>query len=94
MVLLTASFTWAADRDKALVQAAQRGDATEVRAMLAAGANSNATDKGHTALMHAALGGNAEIVETLLGAGARCGRPRPVRRGRDLSGREIRSGAP
>ncbi|MGH9901664.1 MAG: ankyrin repeat domain-containing protein, partial [Pyrinomonadaceae bacterium] len=56
---------------RALLRAAEGGDAEEVEALLAAGADVNATvGGGKTALMVAASRGHADVVRALLGAGA------------------------
>jgi ankyrin repeat protein len=55
----------------ALMLAASKGDAATVKALLAAGANPNATARdGRTALMEAASQGSLEAVQALLAAGA------------------------
>jgi ankyrin repeat protein len=54
-----------------LVAAARDGDVREVRLLLEAGADPDATDAdGRTAVTHAAYGGHASVVRTLLDAGA------------------------
>ena len=55
----------------ALMKAAERGDASEVRALVDAGASVDEKDKwGQTALLCAACGGQTAAVQTLLEAGA------------------------
>ena len=62
---------YAVDSSAALMTATWQGRVEEVRKLLAAGANPNATkDDGSTALMRAAWHGNALIAELLLAAGA------------------------
>jgi ankyrin repeat protein len=57
--------------DEALQHAASGNDATEVNALLKAGANAKyASDQGWTALMVAAAYGNADMVGVLIAAGA------------------------
>ncbi len=54
-----------------LMVAAYSGDTEAVKALLAKGAEVEATDdRGHTALMNAALGGHTRTVEVFLDAGA------------------------
>lgn len=56
---------------KLLLDAAERGDAAEIKRLLAAGADVNAADKdGGTALDAAAYYGHADCVKILLAAGA------------------------
>lgn len=60
-----------AERDAALVEAAARGDAVEVRRLLAAGASvTHAEPAGRTALIAAAYGNQVEVAELLVSAGA------------------------
>ena len=55
-----------------LIKAARNGNIDEIDFFLKAGANVNAVDsKGYTALMVAGLRGRANMVETLLDAGAK-----------------------
>jgi hypothetical protein len=57
--------------DRKLVQAIDSGNADDVRALLAAGANVKVADAdGVTLVMRAAAAGHAEIVRLLLAAGA------------------------
>ncbi|HYP52429.1 MAG TPA: ankyrin repeat domain-containing protein [Pyrinomonadaceae bacterium] len=53
-----------------LTRAAERGDAAELRALIAAGADVNERDNGYTPLMFAARSGSDEAVRVLLDAGA------------------------
>ena len=54
-----------------LFDAAQSGDAAQLKALLEAGADHAATDEaGETALMHAARGGHVAAVQVLIAAGA------------------------
>lgn len=55
----------------ALVRAAARGDASEVRSLLEAGVHPDAADAaGRTAITHAAYGGYPDVVRLLVDAGA------------------------
>jgi ankyrin repeat protein len=59
------------ERDAALIDAAARGDAAEVRRLLRAGASVAATDsEGRTALIAAAYDDHVEVGRLLIGAGA------------------------
>ena len=61
----------AAPDPAALVRAASRGDADEVRRLLDAGVDPNSADgSGRTAVTHAAYGGHAAVVRLLVDAGA------------------------
>ena len=69
IVLLTGAV---APDDKALLDATRRGDAAAVRTLLEEGADPNvAQGDGLSALHLAAQEGNLEVVELLLGAGAK-----------------------
>lgn len=58
-------------RDRALIDAAERGDAESVRRLLAEGASVDATDAtGRTALVAAAYGNHVAVAEALIEAGA------------------------
>jgi ankyrin repeat protein len=62
---------FAAERDVAIADAAERGDASAVRALLKQGADVNtAQGDGMTALHWAAMNGDANLASLLLGAGA------------------------
>lgn len=70
-VLLISAAGYAADRDKDLRKAAEKGDLTKIHQLLSKEADVNAKDdKGVTALMLAAGKGHAEVVQALLDAGA------------------------
>jgi hypothetical protein len=59
------------DRDRALLEAAPRGDPARIEALVREGANVNARDeRGQTALLLAAREGQAGVVKALLRAGA------------------------
>jgi len=59
------------DRDRALLEAARRGDAARVEALLREGANVNAaTAGGLTPLIEAAATGRTEVARALIEAGA------------------------
>ena len=61
----------ATELDAKLLEAAQRADATQVRELLAAGADANArAADGSTAMLYAAHFGNLASVQALLGARA------------------------
>jgi ankyrin repeat protein len=65
------AFTQASDPDRELIQAAGRGDAEAVRALLAAGASVHAADDAEaTALVHAAYGNHLEAAGLLVAAGS------------------------
>jgi hypothetical protein len=71
LALLIPLTGWAADIDKDLRKAAEKGDVAKVHELLAKGADVNAKDEnGVTALMIGAEKGHAEIVQGLLEAGA------------------------
>jgi hypothetical protein len=73
LVLLTAlaGDLGAAGRSRALLSAAEAGDAARVRDLLKSGANVNARDeRGRTALMSAALAGHLTVAQTLIDARA------------------------
>ena len=58
-------------KEKAMITAAFTGDEKTVKEMLEQGANVNAMDEdGHTALMHAILALNTDIIELLVKSGA------------------------
>jgi len=60
-----------AGRDRALLEAARRGDAARVQALLREGANVNtATAGGLTPLIEAAVNGRTEVARVLIEAGA------------------------
>lgn len=60
-----------ADRDSALIAAADRGDAARVRALMAQGADVKARDRrGRTALLAATHGNHVEAARLLIAAGA------------------------
>ncbi len=70
---LTLAFALAhsADTGAQLISSARSGDMAAVRALIASGANVNATDKtGRTPLMRAAEGGRTEIAKLLIEHGA------------------------
>jgi ankyrin repeat protein len=75
VTLLATMFLWGARPAEAPVaDAAMRGDLAEVRSLLSAGADVNAAHgDGMTALHWAAEGGDAELAEVLLVAGAKVG---------------------
>jgi len=59
------------DKEKAMITAAFKGDEKTVKEMLEQGANVNAMDEdGHTALMHAILALNTDVIELLVKSGA------------------------
>ena len=61
----------APDRDAQLIRAAEAGDATQVRALLAQGASVKARDaRGRTALLAATQGNRVEAARLLIEAGA------------------------
>lgn len=60
----------AAQDSLALINAAQRGNVAEVKALIAKGADVNHPTRYKTALMHAASEGHAEVVDLLLTNGA------------------------
>jgi hypothetical protein len=65
------SFWSGPDRDRALLEAARRGDAARTEALVREGANVNARDeRGQTPLLLAAREGQAGVVKALLRAGA------------------------
>src|SRR4028119_251755 len=67
------------NKDVLLLQAAQSGNFTQLQAILAQGANVDATDRdGTTAVMFAAGQGYTEIVRVLLEAGANLNLPRKL----------------
>ncbi|MBI3969558.1 MAG: ankyrin repeat domain-containing protein, partial [Chloroflexi bacterium] len=60
-----------ADRDRALIAAADRGDLADVRRLLRAGASVTATDdRGRTALITAAYRNQLDVARALIEAGA------------------------
>lgn len=71
LALSTMLFTAAAPAESPVADAAERGDAEEVRALLRQGADANAPQAdGLTALHWAALNDDVEIIEVLVYAGA------------------------
>jgi hypothetical protein len=72
VVLWGATVVWSgSDRDRALREAARRGDPARIEALVREGANVNARDeRGQTALLLAAREGQAGVVKALLRAGA------------------------
>lgn len=67
----------AKDNDTLLLMAVKSGDIKQVRALLAAGAKPDVSDRqGTTALMYAANLGYTEIVRSLVEAGANINLPR------------------
>src|SRR5271155_6127401 len=72
LVALTGAQCWGAANDNQLLwHAAQNGDVVEVRRLLNAGVDVNATDPiGQTALIRAAGRGQNVVIKELLAAGA------------------------
>ena len=69
--LVAVAVPWQAPQDAlALINAAQTGNVSELKALIAKGADVNHPTRYKTALMHAASEGHAEIVDLLLAAGA------------------------
>jgi ankyrin repeat protein len=71
LLLSTIAMAQAPDLNRALVLAAERGDATEVRRLIAAGADVNWQDeKQDSAFLVAGARGRTEVVKLALAAGA------------------------
>jgi hypothetical protein len=71
VALVEPSAGQAPDRDAQLIRAAEAGDATQVRTLLAQGANVKARDpRGRTALLAATQGNRADAARLLIEAGA------------------------
>lgn len=69
--LVAVAVPWQAPQDAlALLNAAQSGNVSEIKALIAKGADVNHPTRYKTALMHAASEGHAEIVDLLLANGA------------------------
>ena len=72
VALLISIPAFAQDVNAQLLEAAKKGQTSEVLALLIAGAKvKEKDDKGWTALMYAAQGGHTETVQVLLDAGAK-----------------------
>jgi ankyrin repeat protein len=72
LTLVFALPVWAGGINADLINAARQGNTAHVQALIASGADVNATDgiAGGTALMYAATNGHAGTVQALIDAGA------------------------